>query len=136
MYEVKQKMKRISRVALPFSFGIFLSLIASGYLSAATITTELDGGLWGLPVISISGEIVDGDYSRFLRAASEVLATLQKTDTTEWNSSGVLVRIDSPGGNVIEAIEIARAIRQMRFATQVGATEYFESPTTKIGDPV
>jgi hypothetical protein len=65
-----------------------------------------------LKVIVIEGEIMKGDYERFIKKIEQNKGKIGK------------VYIFSPGGNFSEAIEIGRAIRRLELTTVIPESEY------------
>ena len=89
-------MKNITAVAM---------LMLTGFLSVKA--AEIDKGTYadGVSVVSISGEIADGDAERF----QNIIRGMGKG----------MVLLGSPGGAVVPALEIGRSIREENLATAV-----------------
>jgi hypothetical protein len=86
-------------------------LVASSWCQALAATLKTSVTKDGRVVVSISGEIVEGDTESFKAAIKAA------------NDSGKLVssiRLNSPGGNLIEGAELANAVRFAKMATNVG----------------
>jgi hypothetical protein len=86
---------------------LFLLLLTSN-LFAASIT-KTNGLVDGLKVITIKGEIITGDESKF---RTLVLST-----------NNAIVVLDSPGGKINPALEIGKMIRLKGFGTEVKNTQ-------------
>jgi len=74
------------------------------YAGISTYISEPGGGLRS---IVIEGEIMKGDYERFIKEIKQHNGKISK------------VYIFSPGGNFSEAIKIGRAIRKLELTTVV-----------------
>jgi len=78
---------------------------------------------FGRPYISIVGEIVPGDFEEFQRAAI----------TLSHMGAPLVARLDSPGGNIEEALKIADLIRDMWGTTWIlGRSASVEDPDRSI----
>ncbi len=66
-------------------------------------------------VIKIDGEIVKGDYQKFIEKSKNALSVSQGNGNKVW------VSITSKGGDLLEAIRIGQAIREMRIFTTMGS---------------
>ena len=92
-----------------FSLGVALAAW-TGFPAAAAVmksSATKDGRI----IISITGEIVDGDTESFKAAVKAA------------NDAGKLVisiRLNSPGGNLLEGAKLADAIKFAKMATNVG----------------
>ncbi|WP_420965855.1 hypothetical protein [Bradyrhizobium sp. B120] len=75
-------------------------------------------GKSGQATIWITGEIVPGDFDRFSAAVK------QANDSGKYVAN---VRLDSPGGNLLEGAKIADAIRFGKMSTNVGKTAFCAS---------
>lgn len=84
-----------------FIVGALMTALAHGALGAEFAFSE-DG-------LSITGEIKRGDYDRFRQAA------LTKENIYTWN----VVYLDSPGGDVIDALKFANLFEQSFVVTKV-----------------
>lgn len=88
---------------------VLLSLSTVGHAAEVKVGV----GKSGQATIWITGEIVPGDADRFLQSVRQA------------NDSGKFVanvRLDSPGGNLLEGVKIAEAIRFGKTSTNVGKT--------------
>lgn len=94
---------------------ILLVLLTVGLFSTAGHSAEVKVGVGksGQATIWITGEIVPGDADRFLQSVR------QANDSGEFVAN---VRLDSPGGNLLEGVKIADAIRFGKTSTNVGRT--------------
>ncbi|MDM7055850.1 S49 family peptidase, partial [Klebsiella variicola] len=63
-------------------------------------------------VITIAGEIVDGDAGPGTAGGARIAGLLD--DALESDLAGLVVRVDSPGGSAIASEEIRRAIQRHR----------------------
>jgi len=72
--------------------------------------------------IYISGQLQPGDFDRFIKTS---IMTLERIEQHKDQSQGVLVVIDSNGGDIQEAMKIGRAIRAMRMDTRIGNKSIF-----------
>jgi hypothetical protein len=87
-----------------------LSLVAEPAF-AAVIKSSI--GKDGRLTIGITGEIVEGDSDTFIGSIKQA------------NLAGKLVgnvRLNSPGGNLLEGVKLADAVRAGKIATNVGRT--------------
>lgn len=64
-------------------------------------------------MIRIDGEIVKGDYKKFTQQSSNALSLSQENKKKVW------VSIHSRGGDLLEAMKIGEAIREMRMFTNM-----------------
>jgi hypothetical protein len=88
--------------------GIALAVAALAPAKAATFTREdFSNGMTG---IGISGEIVVGDYNRLL---AEAVAAKRR------GRQYIAVYLNSPGGNILEAMKMAAGIHEVKFDTVV-----------------
>jgi hypothetical protein len=89
--------------------GITLAASISCHGSAADLkpSTTKDGRV----VVSISGELTEGDTDR-LKAAIKVANDAGKLVTS--------VRLNSDGGNLLEGVKLAEAVKFAKMATNVG----------------
>jgi hypothetical protein len=85
--------------------GAFWLALTSGPSMSAEITL-LPGDPQDLPVIVVSGELLNGDDKKFAKLALE--------------HDRALVAFDSPGGDLLAGIGIGKAIRLKEFVTGVG----------------
>ena len=68
--------------------------------------------------VSIDGEIVKGDYERFVKFLNEQIGEIGSlAEHPGWPSS---LWINSAGGNVIEAIKLGRLVRELMIGVHVG----------------
>ena len=94
-----------------FTLTITTILLAYSVASAATLTTATSKD--GKVTVTLTGEITEGD--------SDTL----KTVIRKANDSGrlvVLVRLNSPGGRILEGVKLADTIRYGKIATSVIGT--------------
>jgi hypothetical protein len=112
------------------------ALLAAGItLAANAASIEYEGKIEGLNAISVNGKIDLGDADRFREIASTV-------------SGPTVVVLRSPGGTVVDGLNIGLTIRQKGFATGVQDNEIcasvcgliwlagnprFLSPSSKVG---
>ena len=104
-------------------------LLASVYLVATGEAAEIavvDGRYEGEKYVSISGLIAEGDLERTLEAA-------RVASTTGRNTLAFL--LDSPGGDVEEALKLGRLIRQLMGTTYVYGNQLY-TPGTPTGDDI
>lgn len=121
--------------------GVFLALFAS-ISDAASINFQRDQLS---VVISIDGEIQDGDFSKFRKIAVEAfaestaayewfVADLKKNNSTKYSEQlketgniggavSVTVSLNSNGGSLTEAIKIGEAVREMTLETSVANSD-------------
>jgi hypothetical protein len=91
-----------------FAFTI-LSVLSTGLIArAATLTTT--AGKDGNVTVSLNGEITDGD--------SDALKTIIQTANDDGHFVA-LVRLNSPGGSVLEGVKIAEIIQFGKISTSV-----------------
>ncbi|WP_086608671.1 signal peptide peptidase SppA [Erythrobacter donghaensis] len=88
--------------------GAFASSELSAYL--ADQGTRKSGKTIG--VVTIAGEIVDGDAGPGVAGSSRIAGLLD--EALDDDLAGLVVRIDSPGGSVTASEEIRRAIQRFR----------------------
>jgi hypothetical protein len=81
-------------------------------VSSAEISVYISQPESGLKSIVIEGEIMKGDYERFIKKIRQHNGKIGK------------VYIFSPGGNFFDAIDIGRAIRRLELTTVVPESEY------------
>lgn len=89
------------------------TLIAAFSSQAGSAEIKVGIGKSGQATIWITGEIVPGDADKFSQSVRQT------------NDSGKFVanvRLDSPGGNLLEGVKIAEAIRFGKTSTNVGRT--------------
>lgn len=101
----------ISRVTTSVAFMLFVT--AAFLTDAKSAEVKVGVGKSGQATIWITGEIVPGDADRFSQSVRQA------------NDSGKFVanvRLDSPGGNLLEGVKIAEAIRFGKTSTNVGRT--------------
>jgi len=101
----------ISRVTGSVALMLFLVAAFSNHADSAEIKVGV--GKSGQATIWITGEIVPGDADKFSQSVRQA------------NDSGKFVanvRLDSPGGNLLEGVKIADAIRFGKISTNVGKT--------------
>jgi hypothetical protein len=94
---------------LVIPFGMLVAVLIGYPASAAVLksTATKDGRI----VVSISGEIIEGDTDGF-KAAIKTANDAGKLVTS--------VRLNSPGGNLLEGVKLAEAVRFAKMATNVG----------------
>lgn len=101
----------ISRATISVAF---ILLLAAAFLSQAkSAEVKVGIGKSGQATIWITGEIVPGDADKFS------LSVRQANDSGKFVAN---VRLDSPGGNLLEGVKIAEAIRFGKTSTNVGKT--------------
>ncbi len=95
-------------------FAVSCSLAAMSFLQSAQ-SAEIKSGVGksGQAAIWITGELVPGDSDKFSSAVK------QANDAGKYVAN---VRLDSPGGNLLEGAKIADSIRFGKMATNVGRT--------------
>ncbi|MET4181719.1 hypothetical protein ABIB94_003820 [Bradyrhizobium sp. JR7.2] len=101
----------IRRGADPIAFVLLLIAGFSSHSEAAEIKVGV--GKSGQATVWITGEIIPGDADKFSQSVRQA------------NDSGKFVanvRLDSPGGNLLEGVKIADAIRYGKTSTNVGKT--------------
>ncbi|MBF0254973.1 MAG: hypothetical protein HQL47_00620 [Gammaproteobacteria bacterium] len=81
---------------------IMAILFYSSVLDAATIFIK-DKAIW------YEGKSMDGDYKRFIELAKEL----------NRNNNSIFVKLNSEGGDVVEAMKIARLIHSLNASTNV-----------------
>lgn len=97
-----------ARIVFYFAFVLMVSVFSAHGYSAEV---KVGVGKSGQATIWITGEIVPGDADRFLQSVRQA------------NDSGKFVanvRLDSPGGNLLEGVKIADAIRFGKTSTNLG----------------
>lgn len=72
--------------------------------------------------IYVSGQFQPGDFDRFIKTS---VMALERIEEQKDQSRGVLVLIDSNGGDIQESMKIGRAIRAMRMDTGIGNESIF-----------
>lgn len=82
------------------------SLMLSTLAGAADIMSEMASPSDKVNAIVISGEIVKGDYEKFIKASSNIA-----------NGKPVIVMLDGPGGSLSDAIDIGLLINKRRYHT-------------------
>lgn len=82
-----------------------IALVLGSCISASADVTLQPGQGLGTDAIMIHSDIRKGDFDRFAKAAG--------------SKHGLLVKLDSSGGDVIEALKIGRLIRQNFMYTEV-----------------
>jgi hypothetical protein len=97
-----------------FSF-LLLSLVMPSTFAAdfRIVSNESSPSVY----ILITGDIVDGDYARFILKSKMALGLIKNG---KGSKGELVVAINSTGGSLVEAIRIGTAIREMRLATRVG----------------
>ena len=95
-------------LAVPTAVAAILACVALPARTAEIVHGQ-DGNLY---IVTVSGEIVGGDADRFRRA----VAAIPRTTVT-----APLVVLESPGGLVVEGLQIGETIRARGFATGVAA---------------
>lgn len=109
----------------------FCQLVVLGLLCCATLASRghaevkalVDDGGAKVAMVGIVGEIKKGDFDTFVSMASIVA---QKSLARGLQRNGVpfvMVELNSPGGDVIEAEKIGRHIRSSFFGTRVKVRE-------------
>jgi hypothetical protein len=99
--------------AATIALGVSITLSASRVAVAADISATQDKDFPGAAIVTIDGEIVDGDGDKF----SSTIAGYQ---------SGLVV-FSSPGGDLFSGLQIGQMIRTHRFATAVPDGAYCAS---------
>jgi len=82
------------------------SLVLSTATVAANITTEIAAPTDKINVISISGEIVKGDYNQFIKATNGIS-----------NGKPIFVFLEGPGGALVDGLEIGLEIYKRKYTT-------------------
>lgn len=101
-------------------------------VNAAEVDLEINR--YGTPVITLNGPIEAGDAREFTRKMKEAIA-IPKVDF-------LIVALDSPGGNVEEAIKISQIVRSTLAHTQTARTIISASKwqhriaPSRLGDPL
>lgn len=93
-----------------FSFAAEISIIGDDYYNS--------------PAVSIVGEITPGDYEKFVSVAKDVILSKEYRYFS--------VYLNSPGGDVFEAIKIGRLIRDLLAKTYAVGFVYLD-PNSKLG---
>lgn len=107
----------IRNYQLPFVFYFLPFLFFDSTAHAADVRLVVNESSPSVYIL-IAGDIVEGDYARFIQRSRLALGVLKKSNGSQHE---VIVAINSDGGNLAEAIQIGMAIRDMRLATRVGA---------------
>jgi hypothetical protein len=97
--------------SVSYGLALPLSMLISSAASAATVTTLPSKN--GKVTVSLSGEIAQGDFDAL------------KENIRKANNGNLivsLIRLDSPGGNVLEGVKLADIIRFGKIATSVVGT--------------
>ncbi|WFU36315.1 hypothetical protein QA635_18640 [Bradyrhizobium brasilense] len=100
--------------AAAYGFAAVFLTIQAGHSAEVKVGV----GKSGQATIWITGEIVPGDADRFSAAVK------QANDSGKYVAN---VRLDSPGGNLLEGAKIADAIRFGKMSTNVGKTAFCAS---------
>lgn len=96
----------------------FLALVALFVVSPATADVtlsrvdEANPGWRTNPHLLVSGKIQRGDYERALNAVKETYA--------QGDLGQLFVKLDSPGGDVLEAMKIGQLVRDLKLSAVVG----------------
>lgn len=115
---IKKKLCRplLVKVAAILSFICFISL--AGALSAANISPQKKDD--SECAFSLQGEIKAGDAAKLLKQAESYYEELQRNGTFfERISSPSSVCLNSPGGSLLEGVELAKVISQLGLATRI-----------------
>ncbi len=100
-------MQRIPKATIEILITLTLLMVAPKEVFSAEICTYISEPRGGLKSIVIEGEIIKGDYERFIKRIKYHNGKISK------------VYIFSPGGNFSEAVKIGRAIRKLELTTVV-----------------
>lgn len=91
-----------------FAFTLSTILFICSQAPAATFSTARASD--GSVILTMTGEIVEGDFDDFNDALDQAIEDGQRVS---------LMRLDSPGGNILESVKIAEAVRDKKIATSV-----------------
>ncbi|MBC2667254.1 signal peptide peptidase SppA [Novosphingobium flavum] len=81
-------------------------------LKAWLAANPAPGGGKGIAVLTIAGDIVDGDAGPGMAGGDRIAALLDGAEAK--NIAGLVVRVDSPGGSVLASEQIRRAIERVK----------------------
>jgi len=108
-----------------FINGIYLLfLLAAPRLSSAAEISVIGENYYNSPAVSIVGEIVQGDFEKFVKTAKEVILS----DEYRYFS----VYLNSRGGDAFEAMKIGRLVRDLLAETYAFGFVYFD-PDSESG---
>lgn len=96
------------------SFLVLSAILVVDLANADVVLSRVDEGnpSWRTnPHIIIRGEILRGDYERALNAVKETYI--------QGELGELFVRLDSPGGDVLEAMKIGQLVRELKLSTSV-----------------
>jgi len=82
------------------------SLVLAGMANAANISVEVAASTDKVNVVFISGDIVKGDYEKFIKATKSIT-----------NNKSVVLLLDGPGGLLIEAMDIGLEVNKRKYIT-------------------
>lgn len=103
---------RVAEIAGEDSWSKRPGAYASSELDAFLATVGKDRGGKTIGVITIAGEIVDGEAGPGTAGGKRIADALD--DALDDDLAGLVVRVDSPGGSVTASEEIRRAIQRHR----------------------
>ena len=96
---------------------VLLLVLLSATVHGASVTWAIANSNESFTLIQISGSIVNGDLNKVKQALSEAPPRSQHGPFLGWHS---MVRIDSDGGDVEEAMAIGRALRAQAAPVDAG----------------
>ena len=113
---IRKELQGILKVAFGILIVLTFSMVTHREVSSAEISTYIAKPGSGIKSIVIQGEIMKGDYERFIKKVRRNNGKIRN------------VYIFSPGGNFSEAIKIGRAIRTLELSTVVPSQREDDQP--------